>query len=169
VPPADVLPRLVATENLSRNLGALKVAGGTVSRQVVVQSFGEMVRELKLGLALEVGRSGETLPDATGEVDPLEAQSSPANAMAFSPAGKLAACASNERSVRIFDIEANRDLRRCIGHTASLWCVAFSPDGTKVLSGSKDGTVRLWDVETARELLRIDHVDLVSAVAFSPD
>ena len=28
---------------------------------------------------------------------------------------------------------AGRDLRRCIGHTASVWCVAFSPDGGRLV------------------------------------
>jgi WD40 repeat protein len=168
--PADLLPRLAGSENLARNLGALKVPGATVSRQVVVQAFGDLVRELRLGGVFQPGSTGESLPDATGEVDPLEAQSSPANATAFSPDGTLAAFASADKSVRIFDIVAGRDVRRCIGHTASVWCVAFSPDGTKLLSGSKDGTVRLWDVATARELRKLEeHTDLVSAVAFSSD
>ncbi len=170
VRPAELLPRLAVSENLAKNLGALKVAGATVSRQVVVQAFGDLVRELRLGGVLEPGRTGESLPDATGELDPLEAQSNPANAAAFSTDRKLAAFASNDKSVRIYDVDAGRDLRRCIGHTASVWCVAFSPDGSKLLSGSKDGTIRLWDVATGRELLRLEaHADLVSAVAFSPD
>jgi WD40 repeat protein/mono/diheme cytochrome c family protein len=168
--PEALLPRLAASENLAKNLGALKLSGGVVSRQVVVQAFGDLVREIQLGTVLEPGRSGESLPDATGEADPLEAQSHPANAMAFSRDGKLAASASNDKSVRIYDIEAGRDLRRCVGHTASVWCVDFSPDGTKLLSGGKDGTVRLWDVETGRELLKLDaHLDLVSSVSFSPN
>jgi WD40 repeat protein len=170
VRPTVLLPRLSASENLEKNLGALKVAGATVSRQVVVQAFADLARELKLGSVLEPGRTGESLPDATGEADPLEAQSSPANAAAFRADGKLAAFASHDKSVRIFDIDTGRDLRRCIGHTASVWCVAFSPDGTRLLSGSKDGTIRLWDVATGRELLKLDaHDDLVSAIAFSPD
>jgi WD40 repeat protein/mono/diheme cytochrome c family protein len=170
VEPSVLLPKLTATENLTRNVGALRVEGAVVSRQVAVQAFADLVRELKLGIAIEPGRSGESLPDQTGEADPLEAQSSPANATAFSPDGKLAAFASADRSVRIHDIEVSRDLRRCVGHTASVWCVKFSPDGTRLISGSKDGTLRVWDVETARELKKIDaHRDLVSAVAFSPD
>jgi WD40 repeat protein/mono/diheme cytochrome c family protein len=168
--PDDLLARLKASAVLSRSLGALRIQGATVARQTIVQSFGDLVRELRLGGVLQPGNSGTPLPDATGEIDPLEAQSSPANAVAFSPDGRLAAIASADKSVRIWDVEGGRDLRRCIGHTASVWSVAFSSDGTRILSGSKDGTVRLWDVETARELKRMEgHDDLVTAVAFSPD
>jgi WD40 repeat protein len=166
----DIRPRLSASENLSRNLGPLRVPGGTVSRQVLVQGFVDVVREFHLGTPFQPGLTGPPLPDNTGDADPLEALSSPANAAAFSPDGRLAAFASADKSVRIWDVEAGRDLRRLIGHTASVWCVAFSPDGTRLLSGGKDGSVRLWDVETGRELQKLDgHTDLVTSVAFSPD
>jgi WD40 repeat protein/mono/diheme cytochrome c family protein len=168
--PEQLLPRLQRSEVLAKNLGVLKVPGATVARQAVVQAFGDLVRELRLGGAMQAGVVGQALPDNTGEIDPLEAQSSPANAVAFSPDGKLAAIAGADKTVRIYDVEAGRDLRRCIGHTASVWCVAFSPDGTQLLSGSKDATLRLWDVETARELRRLEgHSDLVTSVAFAPD
>lgn len=168
--PEELQPRLAASENLAKNLGALKVPGGTVSRQLVVQGWVDLVRELRLGTPFQPGITGAPLPDATGEADPLEAQSSPANAVAFSSDGRLAAFAANDRSVRIWDIEGARDRRRCIGHTASVWCVAFSPDGKQLLSGGKDGTVRLWDVEPGTELYRFEgHTELVSALAFSPD
>ena len=122
------------------------------------------------GRLFQPGQTGETLPDNTGEVDPLEAQSSPANAVAFSPDGRLAAFASADKTVVIWDVEAGRELRRCIGHTASVWCVAFSPDGSRLLSGGKDGTVRLWETRTARELHQFTgHEDLVTCVAFGPN
>jgi WD40 repeat protein/mono/diheme cytochrome c family protein len=170
VKPDDLLPRLTKTDSLARNLGALKVPGATVARQAVVQAFGDLVRELRLGGVYLAGSTGQQLPDATGEIDPLESQSSPANAVAFSPDGRLVAFASADKSVVIWDVDAGREVRRCIGHTASVWCVAFSPDGARLLSGGKDATVRLWDVETARELRKFDgHGDLVTSVAFSPD
>jgi WD40 repeat protein len=168
--PEDLQPRLAASEALAKNLGTLKVPGATVARQVVLQAFLDVVRELRLGTPFQPGITGPPLPDNTGEADPLEAQSSPANAAALSPDGRFAAFAANDRSVRLWDVEGARELRRFIGHTASVWCVAFSPDGKQLLSGGKDGTVRLWDVESGGEVRRLEgHDDLVVSVAFSPD
>ena len=167
--PEELQARIVKSEVLSKSFGPLKAAGGTVPRQVVAQAFGDLVRDLRLGAVFQPGQTGETLPDNTGEVDPLEAQSSPANAVAFSPDGRWAAFASADKSVVIWDVAENRELRRCIGHTASVWCVAFSPDGSRLLSGGKDGTVRLWETRTARELHQFTgHEDLVTCVAFGP-
>jgi hypothetical protein len=162
--------RLTASEKLARNLGALKVSGATVARQVVVQSFADLVSELRLGGSLRAGVVGQSLPDNTGEVDPLEAQSYPANAAAIRPDGRFIAVAGADKSVRLWDVEANRDRRRCVGHTASVWSVAFSADGTRLLSGGKDATLRLWDVETGRELRKFEgHDDLITCIAFAPD
>jgi WD40 repeat protein/mono/diheme cytochrome c family protein len=170
VRPEDLLPRLAASENLARNLGALKVPGATVARQVVVQSFADLMRQLRLGIPFQAGVVGQNLPDNTGEVDPLEAQSSPANAAAVTKDGRFVAFASADKTVRLWDVEGNRDARRCIGHTASLWSVAFSPDGKRILSGGKDATLRLWEAETGRELRKFEgHDDLVTTLAFSPD
>ena len=163
-------PALTATETLTRNLGALKVPGGTVARQVVAQSFAELAREAGVGLVFDPSRTGESLPDATGEADPLEVLSQPANAVAFAPDGKRVAIASQDRSVRLLDPITRREVRRLVGHTASVWCVAFSGDGAQLLSGGKDGTVRLWDAETGRERATLEgHGALVTAVAFHPN
>jgi WD40 repeat protein/mono/diheme cytochrome c family protein len=170
LPPQEFLTRLLRSEAAARNLGALKLPGGTVARQVFIQSFADVARDFRLGLLFDAPRVGQILPDNTGELDPLEAQSSPANGLAFSPDGKRALIAGADRSVRLWDVEAERDLRRFIGHTASVWAVAFSPDGSQALSGGADSTVRLWDVDTGRELKRLDgHTGLVTCVAFAPD
>jgi WD40 repeat protein/mono/diheme cytochrome c family protein len=168
--PEELRQRVGGTEQGARNLGALKVVGGTVSRQVFVQSFAEAVRDFRLGTPFDPNTVARSLPDNTGEIDPLEAQSSAANAIAFSPDGRYALFASSDKSVRLYDIDAGRDKRRFIGHRASVWSVAFSPDGRRALSGGADATVRLWDVATGREIKALaGHEALVTTVAFSPD
>lgn len=168
--PDDFIRKLSGSSLLSRNLGALKVAGGTVQRQVWLQAFGDVVRELQLGVLLQATLSGQSLPDNTGEIDPLEGQSGQANAMAFSSDGRWALFASADKSVRLWDVDRGRELRRFIGHTASVWSVAFAPDGKRALSGSADNTVRLWDVELGRELARLQgHSGVVTCVAFASD
>ncbi len=168
--PDDLRRRVGGTEQGARNLGALRVAGGTVSRQVFVQSFAEAVRDFGLGTPFDPNAVARSLPDNSGELDPLEAQSSAANAVAFSPDGRYALFASSDKSVRLYDLDAGRDRRRFIGHRASVWCVAFSPDGRSALSGGADATLRLWDVATGREIRALSgHEALVTTVAFSPD
>lgn len=168
--PDEFRRRIQASDLLVKNLGALRVPGGTIARQVFVQSFGDIVRDLRLGTLFANNTSGGTLPDNTGDLDPLEAQGGKINHAVFSRDGRFALLADADRSVRYFDVQGGRDVRRFVGHVASVWCVAFSPDEKRALSGSMDGSMRLWDVSSGQELKKFDgHLSLVSAVAFSPD
>jgi WD40 repeat protein/mono/diheme cytochrome c family protein len=167
--PEEFKAALAGSESLTRNLGALSVAGGTVSRQVFVQTFGDLAAPLNLGVLL-AQTTPAGLPDNTGDLDPLEGPAGQANAVAFAPEGRRALVAGADRSLRLVDVEAGRELRRLVGHTASVWSVAFAPDGRRALSGGLDGTMRLWDTTTGQELRRFDgHLSLVAGVAFSPD
>jgi WD40 repeat protein len=161
--------KISASELLTRNLGALRVPGGTVSRQLFVQSFADVVRDLRLGTLL-ANVAGGGLPDNTGDLDPLEGSANQVNAAAVSRDGRLALIATADRSLKLWDVQAERELKRFVGHTASIWSVAFSPDERFALSGSMDGTMRLWDATSGQELKRFDgHLTLVAAVAFSND
>jgi WD40 repeat protein/mono/diheme cytochrome c family protein len=161
---------IAGSELLSRNLGALRVPGGTVARQVWVQAFGDVVKELKLGVLFQANRFSGSLPDNTGDLDPLEVSGNQSNQMAFSADGRRALIASADRSVRYYEVEGRRDLRRLIGHTASVWCVALSRDGRFALSGSMDGSVRHWRVEDGEQIHKLDgHDSLVTSVAFTAD
>jgi WD40 repeat protein len=155
---------------LSGPLGSLRVAGGTVARQVWVQSFGDLVRELRLGTLFQSTQIGALLPDNTGELDPLEVSAGQANQMAFSADGRRAVVASADRSVRYMEVEGRRDLKRLVGHTASVWAVDLAPDSRRALSGGMDGSARLWDVETGLQIHKLDgHTGLVTTVAFAGD
>jgi WD40 repeat protein len=55
-------------------------------------------------------------------------------------------------AIRLWEVDAGKEVRRFTGHTGGVWIAAFSPDGSRILSCSHDSTVRLWDVKTGNEL-----------------
>jgi WD40 repeat protein len=161
--------RVSGSEALVKHVGALR-AGGTVTRQLWVQAFGDVARELQLGGLYQSNLNGPTRRDNTGELDPLGAGGESANGWAFTPDGRKALVASGDRSVRYYDVEGQRDLKRLVGHTGSVWAVALSPDGKWGASGGMDGTARVWDLAAGLEAAKYrDHTSLVSAVAFTPN
>lgn len=161
--------RISQSEALVKHVGSLRT-GGTVTRQLWVQAFGDVARELQLGGLYQANLNGPTNRDNTGELDPLEARGDSANGWAFSPDGRRAVVASGDRSVRYYDVEGRRDLKRLVGHTASVWAVALSSDGKFAASGGMDGTARVWDLVTGLEVAKFaDHRSLASAVAFTPN
>jgi WD40 repeat protein/mono/diheme cytochrome c family protein len=170
LPPDRFRPAVDQSPTLRRHFGALLAAGGTVSRQIWLQAFGDLTRELKLGTLFLASLNGPTNQDNTGELDPLESRDGAANQMAFTADGLRALVAAADRSVRLWDVEGRRDAKRFVGHTASVWAVALSLDGKLAISGSMDGTARVWEVASGQQLQKYaEHSGLVSAVAFNPN
>jgi WD40 repeat protein/tRNA A-37 threonylcarbamoyl transferase component Bud32 len=95
----------------------------------------------------------------------------PVLGLAFSPDGKRLASASEDGTVRVWNLRHGRDALAFKGHTRRVRCVAFSPDGEHLASGSDDLTVKLWDVQRAQEsyLLTEGDGNYSWCLAFSPD
>lgn len=160
--------KLAESEALSRAIGSLAVPGGTIGRQVWVQSFGDLTRELKLGTLFQATQLGANLPDNTGEVDPLEVSAGQANQAVFSKDGRRALVASADRSIKYVEVEGKRDLKRLIGHVSSVWAVDLSHDGKRAVSGGIDGTVRIWEIDSTLQQHKLDgHSGLVTTVTWN--
>jgi WD40 repeat protein len=74
-------------------------------------------------------------------------------------------------TIRLFDADAGKEVRKFEGHQGWVWKVLFSPDGKKLLSaGTQDSTARVWDVESGRQLqvLKVEDGFLLG-IAWAPD
>jgi len=58
--------------------------------------------------------------------------------IAFSPAGKLLASGSADKTIKLWDVNTGRELRTLSGHISQVASVTFSPDGRTLASGSLD-------------------------------
>ena len=86
------------------------------------------------------------------------------------PDGQTIASASNDTTVKLWNISTGKETKTLQGHSGQVNSISFSPDGRTITSASTDGTVKLWDIATGREITTLEgHSQGVISVSFSPD
>ena len=93
-----------------------------------------------------------------------------ADAIAFSPDGKMLASGGRGGEVFLTDAEAGTRIREFHFHESGITSLDFSHDGSRIISGSHDRTARVFNVNNGNELLAIrGHEQAINDVAFHPD
>ncbi|HEV3142640.1 MAG TPA: WD40 repeat domain-containing protein, partial [Gemmataceae bacterium] len=91
-------------------------------------------------------------------------------ALAVTADGKTLASASEDNTVRIWDLVSEHERFSLRGHTDKVVAVAISPDGKTAVSGGWDSKVKVWDLTRREELASLEtHTGRVRAVAITPD
>jgi len=92
------------------------------------------------------------------------------NALAISPDDYTLASASDDKIIKLWDLNTQKVLATLSGHSQAVKSVAFSPDGKILATAGDDKTIKLWQVETLQEICTLlRHLQAVKSVAFSPD
>ncbi|ETO33890.1 WD-40 repeat protein [Reticulomyxa filosa] len=89
--------------------------------------------------------------------------------------GQYICSGSQDKTVRVWDIENNKQMQSFNGHSYSVNCVKFSKYYYQnyrfnvICSSSKDNTIRFWDFKRNRQLnLFNEHFRSVYGIEFSP-
>ncbi|MDZ7995271.1 MAG: protein kinase domain-containing protein [Nostoc sp. EfeVER01] len=101
---------------------------------------------------------------------PFKGHSSDVNSVAFSPDGTTLGSASDDKTIKLWNLTGGQEIRTLEGHSNWIWTIAFSPDSKILASGSADKTIKLWNLETGKLIRTLEgNGDGVTSVAFSPD
>jgi WD40 repeat protein/serine/threonine protein kinase len=92
------------------------------------------------------------------------------NACAVTPDGRRVVSASDDRTLRVWDIDSGRALATLEGHAGRVIACSVTPDGRRVVSASSDHTLKVWDIDRGLMLASLHgHTDYVTACAITPD
>ena len=98
----------------------------------------------------------------------IKERTEPVNCVVFSARGGMLATASQDKTVRLWDVDGFKEIKALGKHPRGVLSIAFSPDGATLATGCGDyvkdgpedvntGHVRLWDVQSGKLLHTIEN------------
>ncbi|KAF7506453.1 hypothetical protein GJ744_011703 [Endocarpon pusillum] len=100
----------------------------------------------------------------------LEGHRDSVTSVAFSHDSAQLASASEDKTIKIWDMRSGTCLQTLKGHSYSVNSVAFSHDSAQLASASEDKTIKIWDMRSGTCLQTLKgHSYSVNSVAFSHD
>lgn len=120
----------------------------------------------------------------TGRADSYRGHSGPITGLAVLAHGGRVATASQDGTIKVWDVTVNQEAHRLLGHTDYVGGVAWRRDGLQLATAGLDHTVRLWDAATRKQVRTLSppvaaklrdqsipfhYAHAVGSVAYRPD
>jgi WD40 repeat protein/serine/threonine protein kinase len=99
----------------------------------------------------------------------LEGHHESVRSIAFSLDGTRLATASEDKTVKVWDVATGVETLTFRGHTHDVDSVVFTPDGSSIASASRNGSVIVWDMATGRNINKFEINESKYPIVFSPD
>ncbi|BFZ21895.1 hypothetical protein BsWGS_24934 [Bradybaena similaris] len=98
--------------------------------------------------SIKTGQPSRQLMSTNGK----HAHSREVKAVARSEDSKFLVSASADGTLKLWDLESERNICTMSGHNDEVWCATISSDNEIIVSGSRDGTIRLWQLRNGKEI-----------------
>jgi WD40 repeat protein len=86
------------------------------------------------------------------------------------PDGRRAVSASEDKTLKVWDLDSGACLRTLKGHAFKVYRVAVTPRRPRAISASINEALKVWDLDTGSELRTLEgHSAWVNDVAVTPD
>ncbi len=92
------------------------------------------------------------------------------NSIAINSITEVIASASDDKTIKIWNLNTRELLQTLTGHSDAVSAVAIAPSGDVLASGSWDKTIKIWNLKTGELLNTLEsHRGLISGLAISSD
>jgi WD40 repeat protein len=86
-----------------------------------------------------------------------------------SPDGQYVVSASEDNTLKVWELATGKELHTLSGHTSGVHGVTVSPDGQYVVSASRDKTLKVWELATGRVVMSFTGEGSFNCCAITPD
>ena len=116
------------------------------------------------------GRKAALLPTEPA-VATFSGHSDTLTAVALHPSDSLCLSASEDGTVRVWDVESRQHIKTLRNHTENVTCLAFGPAGRWFATASNDMTVKLYETQSPFNCIHtlFGHEDAVGCLAWVGD
>lgn len=141
---------------------------GTIIIALAATPDGKLIASSSNDPAIRVWALNDDVTE-TSYTEPIAVLPMPANALAFSPNGRLLASAY-DNYLCVWEVDSGKLCWRVDGHQERITMLAFTPSGNTIISTGYDQTTRFWDAKSGQiEFMLYGLTKWMEFPKFSPD